>query len=92
MTFGQSIKTCFSKFVTYEGRASRSEYWWFQLFNLLTCGCGGVCSLPVTAVLIRRMHDTGHSGWWILCPIMNCIFPFFKSQEGDNKWGPQPED
>lgn len=32
MTFGQSIKTCFSKYVTFSGRAARSEFWWFALF------------------------------------------------------------
>ena len=32
MTFGTSIKTCFSKYVTFSGRAQRSEFWWFALF------------------------------------------------------------
>jgi uncharacterized membrane protein YhaH (DUF805 family) len=32
MTFGQSIKTCFSKYVTFSGRAQRSEFWWWVLF------------------------------------------------------------
>ena len=91
MTFGESIKTCFSKFVTYQGRASRSEYWWFTLFNFLTCGCAGIGSLPATAVTIRRLHDVGKSGWWLLCPIVPIFFIFGKSQEGDNKWGAQPE-
>jgi uncharacterized membrane protein YhaH (DUF805 family) len=31
MTFGDSVRTCFSKYLTIEGRASRSEYWWFYL-------------------------------------------------------------
>lgn len=35
MTFGESIKTCFAKFVTWQGRASRSEYWFFVLFELI---------------------------------------------------------
>ena len=35
MTFGESIKTCFYKYATFEGRASRSEYWWWTLFALL---------------------------------------------------------
>ncbi|MBS0474035.1 MAG: DUF805 domain-containing protein [Proteobacteria bacterium] len=35
MTFGEAIRTCFSKFTTWQGRASRSEYWWFVLFGLL---------------------------------------------------------
>jgi len=33
--FAAAIKTCLSKYVTFEGRASRSEYWWFYLFSLL---------------------------------------------------------
>lgn len=35
MTFAQSIRTCFAKYITFAGRASRSEYWWFFLFILL---------------------------------------------------------
>ena len=35
MSFGQSIKTCFRKYATFEGRASRAEYWWFELFVVL---------------------------------------------------------
>lgn len=32
MTFGESISTVFSKYTTFNGRASRSEYWWWTLF------------------------------------------------------------
>ena len=32
MTFTQSVKTCFTKYADFKGRASRSEYWWFVLF------------------------------------------------------------
>lgn len=32
MTFGQSIRTCLSKYATFSGRAQRSEFWWFVLF------------------------------------------------------------
>ncbi|NJN06263.1 MAG: DUF805 domain-containing protein [Rhodobacteraceae bacterium] len=35
MTFTQAVKTCFRKYVTFSGRASRPEYWWFFLFLLL---------------------------------------------------------
>lgn len=35
MTFTESIKTCFSKYVTFAGRASLSEFWYFILFYLL---------------------------------------------------------
>ncbi len=36
MTFGDSIKTCFSKYVTFSGRAQRSEFWWWALFVWVT--------------------------------------------------------
>lgn len=35
MTFEQSIVTCLRKYATFEGRANRAEYWWFQAFILL---------------------------------------------------------
>ena len=33
MGFGEAIRTCFSKYATFAGRAPRSEYWWFTLFT-----------------------------------------------------------
>lgn len=75
MTFGESISTCFSKYATFEGRASRSEFWWFCLFAFL---CNLVASIflgvlgnivilallvPSIAVACRRLHDTNRSGW-----------------------------
>ncbi|NCO21717.1 MAG: DUF805 domain-containing protein [Rhodobacterales bacterium] len=35
MTFANAIRTCLRKYVTFSGRASRSEYWWFVLFIVL---------------------------------------------------------
>lgn len=35
MDFATAIKTCFSKYVTFSGRASRSEYWYFALFTVI---------------------------------------------------------
>jgi uncharacterized membrane protein YhaH (DUF805 family) len=35
MTLTDSISACFSKYATFEGRASRSEYWWWVLFTTL---------------------------------------------------------
>lgn len=36
MKFIESIKTCFKKYATFSGRASRSEYWWWVLFTVTT--------------------------------------------------------
>ena len=35
MGFGQAISTCFSKYVTFQGRARRSEFWWWVLFIVI---------------------------------------------------------
>ena len=35
MTFIDSVKTCYKKSFVIDGRASRSEYWWFFLFSYL---------------------------------------------------------
>ena len=36
MTFIESVKTCFRKYAVFKGRATRSEFWWFQLFVIVT--------------------------------------------------------
>ncbi len=35
MSFTDAVKTCFRKYATFSGRASRPEYWWFMLFLVL---------------------------------------------------------
>ena len=35
MSFNQSVIVCLSKYINVNGRASRSEFWWFQLFVVL---------------------------------------------------------
>lgn len=35
MNFSEAVKTCYAKYATFSGRASRSEYWWFYLFFIL---------------------------------------------------------
>jgi uncharacterized membrane protein YhaH (DUF805 family) len=54
--------------------------------------------LPNTAVAVRRLHDTGRSGWWLLLSfvpligsIVLIVFYCLDSQPGANKWGPNPK-
>jgi uncharacterized membrane protein YhaH (DUF805 family) len=35
MGMTEAVKSCFSKFVTFSGRAARSELWWFVLFSFV---------------------------------------------------------
>ena len=78
MTFTESIQTCLNKYANFNGRASRSELWWFDLFFCLVIIVAGMINedlvwlaylilfLPLIAVCIRRLHDKDKSGWWYL--------------------------
>ena len=78
MNFGQAISSCLSKYATFSGRASRSEFWWFFLFQILISTAASMLGdviaglvslgllLPALAVGTRRLHDIGKSGWWQL--------------------------
>jgi uncharacterized membrane protein YhaH (DUF805 family) len=54
--------------------------------------------IPGIAVSVRRLHDTGRSGWWlliVLVPLIGAlvllIFMFIDSQPGQNAYGPSPK-
>jgi uncharacterized membrane protein YhaH (DUF805 family) len=54
--------------------------------------------LPSLGVLFRRLHDTDHSGWWILIsliPLIGAIvllvFLVKDSTPGNNEYGPSPK-
>jgi uncharacterized membrane protein YhaH (DUF805 family) len=54
--------------------------------------------IPAIAVTVRRLHDTGRSGWWILIvlvPIIGGIWLLvlmvLDSEAGTNKYGPNPK-
>lgn len=55
--------------------------------------------IPSLAVLVRRLHDIGKSGWWFfisLIPLVGAIWLFVlivtDSQPGENQWGPNPKE
>lgn len=127
MSFGDAVKSFWSNYATFRGRSRRSEYWYVQLFlvvtNLLAAvidlvlldgdverfmaqGGGGIVGLvwifativPALALLVRRLHDTGKTGWWalmILLPfagaIVLLIFVVTDSDAGENQYGPSPK-
>ncbi len=47
--------------------------------------------IPTIAVGVRRMHDTDHSGWWLLVPIANIVFAVREGTRGDNRFGSDPK-
>ena len=65
-----------------------SVAWWivYVIFFLATLG-----------VAVRRLHDTGRSGWWVLLQLICCIgtiilivFWVQPSQPSDNQYGAPP--
>ena len=97
MNFQESVKTCFTKYADFNGRASRLEYWWFFLFVILASVATSLFSsilsglislatlLPSIAAATRRLHDTNRSGWWqliVLVPIIGFfVILYFLAQE-----------
>lgn len=54
--------------------------------------------IPGIAVGVRRMHDIGRTGWWLLIAFIPVLGPlvliyFFiqPTQPGPNDWGPEPK-
>ena len=54
--------------------------------------------LPNLAVLVRRLHDAGHSGWWLLIgllPLIGAIVLLVFTLQGSdhpNQWGNGPDE
>lgn len=133
-----AVKTCFSKYATFSGRARRKEFWYWYLFTclpiivvfllifLVACttmsyaqsmpyaqpsntvmGLGFfeiviilwslIICIPSLAVTVRRLHDTGHSGWYYLISIIPVIgvilllVALCTDSVEDNKYGPNPK-
>ena len=119
-----AVRSVLSKYVTFSGRASRAEFWWWFLAVLLlslalgaidgaviapllgfdafdanagqplSLIAGLVLLLPGISVSMRRLHDIGRSGWWlllVLLPVIGAlVLLFFYVQAGDpeaNEYG-----
>ena len=81
-----ALKDGFNRFTDFSGVSSRSQYWYFILGTTIATViaqvafgdfAGNLVSiitiLPTIAVAVRRMHDVGKSGWFILVPIYNLV-------------------
>jgi uncharacterized membrane protein YhaH (DUF805 family) len=102
-----------SKYAEFSGRASRTDFWMFQLINIVLLLVTGLVDAihgtplsilyiaaticPNLAVGVRRLHDTGRSGWWELLsfiPIAWFVWLVFQvqdTQQRTNRYGPNPK-
>ncbi|OTA20804.1 membrane protein [Xenorhabdus beddingii] len=57
---------------------------------------GVLTLIPGLAVVVRRLHDTNHSGWWFLLTfvplggLIILIFLCLEGTQGDNEYGADP--
>jgi len=72
-----AVGSAFSQYANFNGRARRSEYWWFAAFVFICELCLILLPIlflifvlaifvPSLAVSVRRLHDINRSGWWLL--------------------------
>ena len=119
VSFSQAVRMAFDSYCRFQGRSSRSEYWWWVLFCSILGFCIGIVEgildfsmtavqatsgilslvllLPGLGLSVRRLHDIGKSGWWILLgliPVVGAIVLIIwfarNSQMQDNQYGPVP--
>lgn len=119
VSFSQAVRMAFDSYCRFQGRSSRSEYWWWVLFVAILSFCIGIIEsilgfsmtavqttsgilslvllLPGLGLSVRRLHDIGKSGWWILLgfiPLVGTIILIIwfaqNSQMQDNQYGPVP--
>lgn len=145
MSFIESIKTVLSKYAVFNGRARRSEFWWYYLavvivetvlyVALIAPGLGEYTAatleyaaaadpaaavpvmpgslatgylivslvglallLPTLGVMVRRLHDTGRSGFWVLLNLIVLVGQIIlivwwasNGTPGPNQHGPDPK-
>ena len=95
-------KVVFENYANFDGRARRSEYWYFILFNTIFALITATVIpelylvyviaiiLPSLAVAVRRLHDIGKSGLWLFIsfvPIIGGVWLLvLLATEGDSEY------
>tara|TARA_A100001388_G_C28500921_1_gene371601 strand:- start:214 stop:525 length:312 start_codon:yes stop_codon:yes gene_type:complete len=99
----EAIETTYQNLFEIKGRVTRKQYWSTWLFNIVIViislflseflyGVAGFVYFVVTIITaIKRCHDVGYAGFYILIPLFNFIILISNSDENENKWGPPVE-
>lgn len=99
----KAVQKCLQNYAVFQGRASRSEFWYFFIFflaginllNLISDVLGSIFNLalllPVLSVGVRRLHDRNKAGWYLLIPLFNIYLLATPGDTGNNKFGSKPQ-
>ena len=66
MDFSTAVKTCFSKYIDWNGRALRSEYWWWVLFAVIVSVVTSIVDIALGLALFNPL--------WSLATLLPSIF------------------
>ena len=92
-----AVKDGIGRYADFSGVSSRSQYWYFVLASYLAIiaatqivgdGAGNfmyfATLIPTISAAVRRMHNVGKSGWFLLIPIYNFILAITPSKPQAN--------
>ena len=89
LTFVEALQEAKGKLIDWKGRSRRSEFWWcvlcaaivscvLNLIPIIGQLLGFVVSLIMIPLGIRRLHDTGRNGWWLIaCIVLSMITSYY---------------
>jgi uncharacterized membrane protein YhaH (DUF805 family) len=113
MSISDSVVNVLTNYGDFNGRASRSEFWWFFLASFVAYLITGFIDalffgfeltdptpisfilqvaifIPTLTVSVRRIHDHGKSGWYVLIPFYNLYLFIVDGEAIPNAYGPPP--
>ena len=81
----EATKLFFTRYIDFNGRSRRSEFWWSSLvICIISTALGAIAPtlsglwsmailVPSIAICVRRLHDIGKSGWWYLINLIPLV-------------------
>lgn len=67
---------------------SGSENVFVQVISFV---CMAILWIMQLSIMVRRSHDIGKSGWFILIPFYTIVLYFVKGDVGENEYGADPK-
>jgi uncharacterized membrane protein YhaH (DUF805 family) len=86
MSFGEAIQTVFHKYAEFAGRATRAEFWWWALFNLLVAAA-------LNFFNVIRIGDNAYLGsllaglWGVAVLLPNLAVTVRRLRDAGYGWG-----
>ena len=72
MGFGDAVRTCWKKYGDFDGRAVRSEFWWWALFQALVQFAAAI----VLTIVLIIFQNLGFLQWLSVLILMVIVLAF----------------